>query len=519
MKKKTTTATRLDLIGNGHTPARDIFNSVMKQWRQRIGYCSLFAAIPAVLSASLAEARSESSKTPHASVGEQGAPRQKRNIRFSNQSLLKRQSEFRLPHQNASLSMAFAGNDNCPGKAIPAGTYTSGAPFSESGDTTGANDTVTSLYYYYYWFFPAHGPDHVYSFTLTNRGANPEIRVSTSTSTYKPMVYIIDGQYGRCPANNGNVASWWRVVSTSQTPGGTITIDGQLMRSLPLGVPLYMFVDSPESEAGSGTYTVRMQDVTVAQQCSAANLIDCPEFFVQQHYSDFLNRGAEEGGFNAWLNVLNHCPTGDLLCQHEQRLTTSAGFFGSPEFHLKGYFVFRFYRVAFGVLPQYHQLINDMWEVGGATPSEVYARKAAYATKFVQRNEFGSVYTGLSNSDYVAALMNKNGLSSITTPDPLQPDGVVKVTFTQSQLVSNLNSNTLTRAQVLRAIADSDQVFQSEYNRAFVAMQYYGYLRRMPEDVGYNMWLNYLNAHPGDYREMVRGFLDSVEYRQRFGTP
>jgi hypothetical protein len=508
----------MDLIGNGRKSDREIFNYVMKQWRQRIGYCSLFTAISAVLSGPLAEARAEPSKAPGASVGEQVARRQRLNMRFINRSLLNRQSEFRLPHQNMSLAVALSGNDDCPGKSIPAGIYSAGAPYSDSGDTTSANNTIGSLYYYYYSWYPANGPDHIYSFTLTNRGANPEISVSASTSTYKPMVYIVDGQYGRCPSNTGNQANSWWVVSQSDNPGGTVTINSQQMRALPLGVPLYLFVDSPENNSsGSGAYTFRMQDVTVAENCSAANLIDCREFFVQQQYFDFLNRRPEESGFNAWLGVLNSCPTGDLVCQHEQRLITSAGFFGSFEFHLKGYYVFRFYRLAFDQLPQYNEIIDDMWQVQGQTPAEVYAHKAAFANNFVQRSRFAGLYNTLSNTDYVGTLMNRYGLNSITTPDPAHPDGDAKVTLTRSQLVSRLDTVTLTRAQVFRAIADSDQVFHSEYNRAFVAMQYYGYLRRTPEDAGYNMWLNYLNTHPGDFREMIRGFVDSPEYRRRFG--
>ena len=517
MKAKTTTAKSLDLIGNGSKPDREIFTSVMEQWRHRIAYCSLFTAIYAVLSGSLAEARTEPSKKPGASVGEQGARPQRLNLPFINRSLLKRQSEFRLPHQNGNFMPAFAGNDDCPGKSIPAGTYTSAAPYTDSGDTTGANDTIGSLYYYYYWNIPAHGPDHVYSFILTNRGAIPQITISASTSTYKPLVYILDGRYTPCPANTGNQGNWWSWLSQPQNPGGSITIDSQY---LPLGVPLYLFVDGSEADAsGSGAYTIRMQDMTVTQKCSAANIIDCPEFFVQQHYFDFLNRNAEDGGFNAWLNVLNNCPAGDLVCQHEQRLTTSAGFFGSPEFQLKGYFVFRFYRVAFGRLPEYNEQVNDMWAVSGQTPAEVYTLKANLANTFVQRPEFAGTYSGLSNADYVKALLHRYGLNSITTPDPAQPNGLVKITLTQTQLVALLDTLQLTRAQILRAVVDSDQVFQSEYNRAFVAMQYYGYLRRTPEPQGYNDWLDYLNTHPGDFREMVRGFVDSVEYRNRFGTP
>jgi hypothetical protein len=70
---------------------------------------------------------------------------------------------------------------------------------------------------------------------------------------------------------------------------------------------------------------------------------------------------------------------------------------------------------------------------------------------------------------------------------------------------------------VLRAIADSDQVFNAEFNRAFVAMQYYGYLRRTPDTAGYNSWLNYLLANPNDSRTMVNGFVNSPEYKLRFG--
>lgn len=517
MKAKTTTAKPFDLIGNGRKSDREIFYSVIKQWRQRIGYCSLFAAISGVLSGPVAEARSEKSKTAELSVGQEGPRREKLNMRFSNRPLLKRQSEFRLPHQNASSLTAFAGNDDCPGKSIPSGAYTSAAPYIDSGDTTGANDTINSLYYYYYWNIPAHGPDHVYSFTLTNRGANAQITVSAVTSTYKPMVYIVDGQYGKCPANTGNVADWWAWLSYAQSPGGTATIDS---RFLPLGVPLYLVVDAPESDAsGAGAYTVRMQDLTVAEPCSASNLIDCPGFFVHQQYSDFLSRDAEDAGFNSWLTVMNNCPTGDLVCQHEQRLTTSAGFFGSPEFHLKGYFVFRFYRVAFGRLPEFNELNSGLWEVSRQTPDQVYAAKATFTSNFAQRSEFVSTYDGLSNADYVATLLNRYGLHGITTTDPFQPNGAAKVTLTQTQLVALLDTLKLSRAQILRAIADSDQIFQSEYNRAFVAMQYYGYLRRTPEEKGYNEWLDYLNTHPGEFREMVRGFVDSIEYRARFGTP
>jgi hypothetical protein len=83
----------------------------------------------------------------------------------------------------------------------------------------------------------------------------------------------------------------------------------------------------------------------------------------------------------------------------------------------------------------------------------------------------------------------------------------------------------MTRAQVLRAVAEDSNLANAEFNSAFVLMQYFGYLRRNPNDVpdtdyaGYNFWLNKLNNFNGDFvqAEMVKAFIESAEYRQRFG--
>ncbi|HYG10184.1 MAG TPA: DUF4214 domain-containing protein, partial [Pyrinomonadaceae bacterium] len=56
-------------------------------------------------------------------------------------------------------------------------------------------------------------------------------------------------------------------------------------------------------------------------------------------------------------------------------------------------------------------------------------------------------------------------------------------------------------------------------NRAFVAMQYYGYLRRTPEEDGYQAWLRVINEDPNNVRRMVNGFINSTEYQLRFGLP
>jgi hypothetical protein len=75
------------------------------------------------------------------------------------------------------------------------------------------------------------------------------------------------------------------------------------------------------------------------------------------------------------------------------------------------------------------------------------------------------------------------------------------------------------RADVLLSVADDAELKAKERNRAFVLMQYYGYLRRDPDAEGFVYWLAKLDSFQGDFvrAEMVKAFLDSDEYRHRFG--
>lgn len=250
-------------------------------------------------------------------------------------------------------------------------------------------------------------------------------------------------------------------------------------------------------------------------------------FFVRQHYLDFLGREPEPG--EPWSAILRGCsdqfnvdPTKPAAgCD---RITVSGAFFGSPEFKDKGVFVIDFYRASFNRLPLYEEFVTDLASLVGATAPEVFAKRAAFANNFTQRTEFMSIYGSLSNSAYVSALMagsqmQSYNLNSITTPDPDNPDDTIKVTLTASDLTNRLNAGALTRGQVLRAIVQSDEVVGFESLNAFVGSQYYGYLRRRPDTGGFNSWIDYLSAHPGDFRTMVHGFMNSQEYRLRFGPP
>ncbi len=265
------------------------------------------------------------------------------------------------------------------------------------------------------------------------------------------------------------------------------------------------------------TATVTITDNDVAGQ---ANPIFQTPFFVRQQYLDFLAREPEVR--EPWSGILNGCPdvnTGPAVPSGCDRINVSGSFFGSPEFRDKGVYVIVFYRVAFNRLPTYAEFAVDLRGVTGTTGPETLAKRATFATAFTQRSEFTNTYGVLADANYVAALLARySNTASITTIDPNDPNGTTKVTLTRADLSGRLTAGTLTRAQVLRAIVQSDQISaNAEATNAFVASQYYGYLRRTPDDGGFNGWVNYLTAHPGDFRTMVNGFLNSVEYRLRFG--
>ena len=248
----------------------------------------------------------------------------------------------------------------------------------------------------------------------------------------------------------------------------------------------------------------------------APNPITGNAFFVRMHYLDFLSREPEAG--EPWTGILDRCPNvnGDPSCD---RVLVSQSFFLSTESSLKGFYTYLFYRVAFNRRPAYEEITPDMRSLAGATPQEVFARRAAYAEAITQRPEFAAAFGQMTNGQYVDTLLGRYALQQITTEDPQNFEGATQVTLTRQQLTDALNNSSLSRAQVLRAVAQSNEVDAAEFHGAFVAMQYYGYLRRTPEQPGYDNWLRVIREDPQNVRVMVNGFMNSREYRLRFGPP
>src|ERR1044072_439657 len=229
------------------------------------------------------------------------------------------------------------------------------------------------------------------------------------------------------------------------------------------------------------------------------------DFFVQQQYIDFLGRMPDSTGFANWVATLSACPDGGFgenLNPSCDRVHVSAGFYQSVEFQGRGYFAYRFYDAALGRRPLYTEFIPDMQKVGGAqSPEQEAASKIQYTNDFVLRPEFKTLYPdSLTNQAYVDKLEQTAG---VTVPN-------------KADLVAALNGGTQTRAQVLRTFVETPQVFNKFFNRGFVSMQYFGYLRRDPDPIGFTNWVNTLAADPSNFRHMIFGFIFSTEYLNRF---
>jgi hypothetical protein len=262
---------------------------------------------------------------------------------------------------------------------------------------------------------------------------------------------------------------------------------------------------SGASGAGLGTSTSTVTITDNDASPPAPNPIDNIPFFVTQQYIDFLGRLPDATGFANWVATLNGCPNGGFGENENpdcDRVHVSAGFFLSAEFQGRGYFAYRFYEVALDRRPTYAEFVPDMAIVGGPqSPESEVLSKATYTEAWTQRQAFKTLYDTKSNSQYVNAL---------------ETNAEVVVSNKQA-LIDALNNGQMTRGEVLRNIVESQAVGNKFFNRAFVAMQYFGYLRRDPDTVGFQNWLDTLDADPSNFRHMIFGFLFSTEYRQRFG--
>jgi hypothetical protein len=271
---------------------------------------------------------------------------------------------------------------------------------------------------------------------------------------------------------------------------------------------------------------------------SNLNPIDQARFLVQLHYYDFLNRYPDSSGWDFWTNNINNCSP-QPACVDVQRVNTSASFFLSIEFQNTGYLVERMYKAAYGdgsgtstfngthqlAVPvmRFTEFLSDTEAIGSGVvvlqpgwEQLLESNKQAFSSEFVQRPRFINAFpTTMSPAQFVDQL-NTNAGNVLSSSERATAVGLFAGAAD--------TINTTARAQALRQVAENQGLYNADFNRAFVLMQYFGYLRRNPNDspdsdyTGYDFWLTKLNQFGGNYlnAEMVKAFITSSEYRTRF---
>ena len=272
----------------------------------------------------------------------------------------------------------------------------------------------------------------------------------------------------------------------------------------------------------------------------AGNPIDQPDFFVRQHYSDFLGRTPDQSGLDFWTKQITDCGA-NAPCIEVRRINVSASFFLSIEFQQTGYLIERAFKTAYAdangtstfqgthqikvPVITFNEFVNDSRVIAngvivgqGDWQTQLETNKASYFNEFVKTTRFMTAYPSTMLPTTYVHTLNVNAGSPLSTTD--------EATLS-AQLATGANGTT--RATVLRQISEHPTLASSEFNRAFVLMEYFGYLRRNPFDppentldyTGFDFWLTKLNQFNGNYinAEMVKAFLSSSEYRRRFGAP
>ena len=363
---------------------------------------------------------------------------------------------------------------------------------------------------------------HIINMTLTFDDAALSSLPSDLTlrsGTYKPTNFDLGTDFFPTPAPVGPYGVNLFVFDGTN-PNGTWS--------------LYVVDDNPDNpfdDFGPDVEIAGGWSLTITTTTSLPNQIDDAQFFVHQHYLDFLNREPDPAGLAFWTNEITSCG-GNQACIDIKRVNVSAAFFLSIEFQETGYLVYRIHKAAYGNLSgapvptKLSDFLPDTQEIGkGVVVNQpgwqqvLEDNKQTFLAAFVQRPLFDQEYP---TSSTPAQFVDNLFLNAKVTPSAAERQAAID-TFAGAAT----SADNAARARALRLVAENGAFAAQEFNRAFVLMQYIGYLRRSPNDApeaglnydGYNFWLNKLNQFNGNFvdAEMVKAFIVSGEYRQRFG--
>jgi hypothetical protein len=174
--------------------------------------------------------------------------------------------------------------------------------------------------------------------------------------------------------------------------------------------------------------------------------------------------------------------------------------------------LYRVYLASSGAMPRYKEFMSDLEIIGRGiiVGSESQEQRFAsnfreFAEEWTKRESVARSFGHLDDAQYVNRLVENAGISL----DPASREA----------LVSGMSSGRESRGSILMKIVDDPRFVEKEQYRSLLALHYFGYLRRNPDDPpdgdmrGFDFWLQILERHH-DVGRLSLAFKVTGEYQQ-----
>ena len=179
--------------------------------------------------------------------------------------------------------------------------------------------------------------------------------------------------------------------------------------------------------------------------------------------------------------------------------------------------LYRAYVASFGDIPRYKEFKSDLENicrgviVGSEGQTEqLNANFQSFINELTKRESFLKRFVNLNDEQFLDQLIQNAGIS-VATMD-------------RQKLVSEVATQPDVRTSLLLKVIDEPQFVAKEQKRSLVALHYFAYLRRNPNDPpdndwrGFNFWVNDIE-HNSDPNKLRAAFSLTDEYQKFFKKP
>ena len=316
-----------------------------------------------------------------------------------------------------------------------------------------------------------------------------------------------------------------------QVPGTSIAVNSPYFSVDPSSLtreqfgtafPVVSIEVTAQANAPFGDYSIKLQSnsgetafvpgaltIDPGVSTTVINPLDDYRFFISQNYSDLLGRDTDQATLEKLSSQFSQCGS-RTDCLQKRRLDLAVSLLVQNELPSNGLFLHGLYTAGLGRRPRLTEYDTDRKEIARYNGRGEDGRLSV-ALAFVQRPEFEKKYPStLKAAEFVDRILT-------STAQTLNLD----LKNEHDSLVEMFDGTSAGRAAILTKLVSQSPVVDAQYNQSFVLVQYFSYLRRDPDESGFNFWVNSLRSKPlrdsDAARSMVCAFLTSTEYQNRFG--